>query len=148
MPGALEADAAFEGGSSGDAVPLLVRQRDEPAADDFQEAGDLGGVVGDAEAVGVFEDEGQEFCGGFAAQDRAVEACGQECGDAADMVEVDVGDDQGLDAGDVEADGGGLGVARGCVGALFEAAVDQQAGGGVEVELVAGAGDAAGAAVV
>lgn len=147
MPGALEADAAFEAGGLGDGVPLVEGERDDQAVQQVQVAGDLCGFAGDAEAVGVFEDQRQEFRGGLAAQDRASVAGGQECGDAADVVEVDVGDDQGLDAGDGEIEGGGLAVGGG-VGALFQAAVDQQAVGGVEVELMAGTGDAAGGAVV
>lgn len=127
VAGALEADAAGgvvvvgQGvpGFEGDGVDVVVEQGDE--------AFDLGGVVGDAEAVGVFEDQGEELGGGFAADDRAAEAGGQEGGDAAYVVEVDVGDDEGLDAGGGESEWLGVGV-DGCVGALFEAAVDEEAG--------------------
>ncbi|MNJ53889.1 hypothetical protein D3C81_1175230 [compost metagenome] len=58
-----------------------------------------------------------------------------------------MGDDQGLDALHLEAERRRC-CAWCCVGALLQAAVDQQAGGRVEVQLMAGAGDAAGATVM
>ncbi len=58
-----------------------------------------------------------------------------------------MGDDQGLDALHVEAERRGLRAWR-CIGALLQAAVDQQAGGRVEMQLVAGPGNAAGTTVM
>lgn len=58
-----------------------------------------------------------------------------------------MGDDQGLDALDVEAERRRCCTWRG-IAALLQAAVDQQAGGRIEVQLMAGASDAAGATVM
>lgn len=103
VAGALEADAAGRVLVVDQGVPGFEGHRDDVLVEEVDEALDLSGGVADAEAVGVFEDQGQELGGGFAAEDWAAEAGGQECGDAADVVQVDMGDDQGLDAGGGEA---------------------------------------------
>ncbi|MNR34468.1 hypothetical protein D3C85_1522430 [compost metagenome] len=58
-----------------------------------------------------------------------------------------MGDDQALDALHAETEWCRCCAWRG-LGALLQAAVDQQTGGRVEVQLMAGAGDAAGATVM
>src|SRR5690606_1551421 len=79
------------------------------------------------------------------------EAGGQQPGDAADVVDVHVGGDQGANAVEGEVDGQvvGAGAAFGSgFRALEQAAVDQQAVLVVHVELMAGASDAFPGAVV
>ncbi len=58
-----------------------------------------------------------------------------------------MGDDQGLDALHVETEWRRWCAWRG-IGALLQAAIDQQAGERVEVQLMAGARDAAGATMM
>jgi len=58
-----------------------------------------------------------------------------------------MGDDQGLDAVHIKTERRRCCSWR-CLGALLQAAVDQQAGGQVEVQLMAGASDAAGATMM
>jgi hypothetical protein len=59
------------------------------------------------------------------------------------VIKMNMSNDQGLNTRDIEADGRSLGAWL-CIGCLLEPAVDQEADGGIEVELVAGAGDAPG----
>src|SRR5690606_41387877 len=83
--------------------------------------------------------------------DRPIEASGQEPGDAAHVINMDMGDDQGANTMDREIDVQIVGVrpaARRTVAALEQTAVDQQAVLFVEHQFMCGAGDAVDRAVV
>lgn len=107
----------------------------------------MGGLAADAQLVGVLQYQRQQPRGGLAAQDGATVAGSQQCGDTAYMIEMDMGDDQGLDILHIETELGGVDAGR-SIGALLQAAVDQQAGGRIEVQLMAGASNATDATVM
>lgn len=54
-------------------------------------------VPGDADPQGVIQNQGQEFGGGLATVDRSLESSCDQVRYAADMIDVAVGDEQGLD---------------------------------------------------
>src|SRR5690606_1996469 len=144
VAGALQADAGAQLGLIDQGEPGLVGQGDQALFDELEVALDLLLVAADAEAEGVLQHDGQQLGGGLAAQDRAFEAGGQQPGDAADVVDVHVGGDQGANAVEGEVDGQVVGAGPAFDGgfrALEQAAVDQQAVLVVHVELVAGASD-------
>jgi len=62
--------------------------------DDLQKILDLPFVTGEADFQGILENGWQEQCGGQAAENRPFEACGNQVGQAADVINVDVGNDQ------------------------------------------------------
>ena len=109
MAGALQADA----GVVVHAVPLVVGDGDEPLVDQFQVVVHCFGLPAEAEVEGVFEHQGQQPGGGLAAKDRAFETRGQQPGDAAHVVDVHVGHQQGAHGADVEVDGQFVGAAAG-----------------------------------
>ncbi|MNP00718.1 hypothetical protein D3C76_925130 [compost metagenome] len=147
MPGALQANATGEPWLLDQGVPLLERQGHDQVANELQVPCHLGGLAADAQLVGVFQHQWQQPGGRLAAQDGATVAGSQQCRDAANVVEMHMGDDQGLDALHAETEWCRCCAWRG-LGALLQAAVDQQAGGRVEVQLMAGASDAAGATMM
>ncbi len=59
------------------------------------------------------------------------------------MVEMDMGDDQCLNALDIEAERRGLRIRRRLI-PLLKAAINQQANGGIKVQLMAGPSDTPG----
>ncbi|MCY1295848.1 hypothetical protein D9M70_452080 [compost metagenome] len=151
VPGALQADARLQFGGVDQRVPGAVGERHEALLDEFQVVFQLLRVAAESELEGVFEDQRQQLCRGFAAEDRPLEAGGEQVGQAADVVDVHMGQQQGLERADVEVDSRLVGFAPALGGgfrALEQAAVHQQAVLGVHVQLVAGAGDAGDGAVV
>ena len=60
----------------------------------FKKIFDLPFVTGETYFQGILENGWQEVCGGQAAENRPFEACGNQVGQAADMIDVDVGNDQ------------------------------------------------------
>jgi len=115
--GELDAQSRLAGN---DAVPVLVRQGDNLAADLGEEALDQRLVAGETDLEGIFENQRQQRGGGLAADNRPAKSGRQQVGDAADMVDVDVRDDQRTDTIDGEGDGQscGAGAVAGGLGAL------------------------------
>jgi hypothetical protein len=135
------------------AVPAGVKgawEGNQARPDQIQESPHQGGVTGEADAQGVLQHQRQQPGGGFGAVDGATEAGGDEVGQAAHVVQVAVGDEQGLDAVGVELDALAIepGAVRSPLGALEQAAVDEEPPVPAQVQLVAGAGDAVHGAVV
>jgi hypothetical protein len=128
----------------------FVGQGDELAADLRQEALDQRLVAGETDLEGVFEDQRQQGGGGLAADDRPAVSGGQQVGDAADMVDVDMTDDQRAHPIDGKGDGQPISACAfaGGFSALEEAAVHQQGLSVGQAELVARAGDAINGAMV
>ena len=110
----------------------------------FKKIFDLPFVTGEADFQGVLENGWQEQGGGPAAENRPFEACGNQVGQAADVINVDVGNDQTtkmLDGkGDLQL------LVR--FFALKDAAIDQKAALFGDTQFVAGAGDAVVGAMV
>jgi hypothetical protein len=110
-----------------DRAPLFVGYGDGLLADLLEKAADQRLVAGESDLQGIFEDQRQQRRRGLAADDRPAITGRQQPGDAPDMVDVHVGDDQRahpIDGeGDVQAFGPGA-FARG-FGALKQAAVHQ-----------------------
>lgn len=134
-------------------VPCSVGHLDDTGADLREHAFDEAGVARKADLERVFEYFGQHQRRRRRAQDRPVEAGREELRDAADVVDMNVGDYQRAEMRDGKVDGARVGpAAPGGFVSLKEAAVDEDAGFGptraVQGELVAGAGDAGDGAVV
>ncbi len=113
-------------------MPAAVRQRHHPRPYQLQNTVNQSAIPSEANLQGVFQDFRKHDGGRFGADDGAVKAGGEQVGNAAHVVDVHVGDDQGADVIDGEIDGevGGRG-ASGFFLALEQAAVDQYTGGGV-----------------
>ena len=121
----------------------------------FGEEGEGGAVLGVAflvgpvgffllEVGGVLEEDVGELGGGVGGVDGTLEAVLDEAGEVADVVDVGVGEDDGVDGGGL--DGEGVPVLEAVfLGALEEAAIDEDAAA-AGFEEVAGAGDGAGGA--
>ncbi|CAM4154196.1 hypothetical protein PSRE111525_27885 [Pseudomonas reidholzensis] len=105
MAGAPQADATLQVNPLDQAVPSVKGDGGDQAVQTLEKTCDVLRLAADAKPEGIFEDQGQQFGGGLAAEDRALVTGGEQCRDAADVVEVDVGDDQRADAADVEAQG-------------------------------------------
>jgi hypothetical protein len=134
--GELDAQAGVAGD---DAVPRFVGQGDELAADLRQEAFDQHLVAGETDLEGVFEDQRQQGGGSLAADDRPAVSGGQQVGDAADMVDMDMTDDQRAHPIDRKGDGQPISACAfpGGFSPLEEAAVHQQGLSIGQAELVA-----------
>ena len=118
---------AQPGGVFDDAVPLLVGQGDDLLPNLAEEAVDQGRVAGQADLQRVFQHQRQQCGGGFAAHDRPAKTGREQVRDTSDMVDVDMGDDQGADFVDGKTDFRpvGAGAVTGGFRALKQAAVDQ-----------------------
>ncbi|BBH47488.1 hypothetical protein KU43P_39650 [Pseudomonas sp. KU43P] len=57
----------------------------------------LGWLAADGQLVRVLKDQREQLCRGLAAEDGAAEARGKQRGDTTNMVEVHMGDNEGLD---------------------------------------------------
>lgn len=128
-------------------MPLLEGQRHDKVTDEVEIARHLRRLAADAQLVGVFQYQRQQPGRGLAAQDRATVTRCQQRRDAPNMVEMDMGDDQGLNTLDIKSEGGGFCTGR-RITSLFQPAVDQQTGGWAEVQLVTGPGDTPGTTVM
>jgi hypothetical protein len=190
VAGALEADADVVAFVVDEGVPGLVFERDEAAVHFFEEALDELAVAREADLQGVFDHQRQQPGRGHGAEDRAPVAGGEQVRQAADVVDVHVGDDQrqhvvhregdavlfemrvrgGTPVGACLARESALGVVptsaapaarsrarhrvrsyrggAGSVLALEQAAIDEQRAIRRQLQAVAAAGDASGAAVV
>lgn len=95
-------------------------------------------VAGDADLEDIFQQQRQQPGARFAAEDRAVETGGQQVGDSADVVEVDMADDQGAQVGDGKLD---LKRRLPLIRPLKQSAVDQDPLPVCQPQLVARAGD-------
>lgn len=122
MAGPLQTDAALQRFALHHWIPLFERHRGYQLLEKLQIAFHLGWLGRDAEFVGIFQHQGQQARRRLTANDRATKAGCKQGGDAADMVEVNVGDHQRPDAIDGKSERGGF--APG-IAALLQAAVDQ-----------------------
>ena len=151
VAGALQADPAARVRAAIHQVPLAVGQRADARLHLAEVALDQGAVAAHTHREGVGEHGGQQACRGLAAQDRPLEASGEQPRQAAAMVDVDVGQHQRANTLEREIDlqpvGGRAPVGRG-LRALEQAAVDQQAVAPLDEKLVTGTGDAVARAVV
>ncbi len=140
-----------QAGRAGDhRLPLLVWQRHQLLAQKGQKFGDQGLVAGEADFQRIFEHHRQQQRRWLAAIDRPLETGGQQIRDAADVVDVHMGDDQGAQLVDrerhLELVGPGA-VGRG-LSALEQAAIDQHRLPVGQVQLMARPGHTAHRAVV
>ena len=149
MPGGRESDLqarrTVENG-----VPLLEVQCHDLSAYLIEKAPDEGLIASDAHLEGVFQHQRQQLGRGTTAEYGAAKAGGQEVRDAPDVVQMNVGEDQCLDAIGREGDFqpfGTVTVGRG-FRTLKQAAINQHRSAVVEDELVAGTGNAINSAVV
>src|SRR5690606_7326642 len=109
-------------------MPLTIGHRYNTGTNEIQHPIDQGPIPREADFQGVFQNFREHDGGRFRANDRAVETGGQQIGNATNVVNVYVGDDQGADVIDGEIDGQALGGAAGFgFGALEQAAVYQDA---------------------
>lgn len=130
-------------------IPGFVGKRDELLTNFVQELFDQALVSGKADFEGVFDDQRQKLGGGFGAVDGPFKARGHQVGQAADVVDMDVGDHEREDAVQVEANPV-LFEAVDMVGVLplKQTAVHEHGAAGAGDIAVAATGDAIGAAVV
>jgi hypothetical protein len=130
-------------------MPLPVIERHDLGPDLRQAAADQRRVAGETDLEGVFDHQRQQAGRGRRTHNRPLKPGRQQIGQAPDVVDVDVGDDQGADVGDRKLDAVALQVAPapGLL-ALEQPAVHQQGVIGIELQAVATAGHAARAAVV
>lgn len=126
MAGTLQADATLQVLVLDQAVPLTKGDRLYQTFQQVQKTRYVRGLATDAEFECIFKNQREQLRGRLATEDRAAKACGQQCRNATDMVEVHMGDHQRLDAADIEAQRGGI---RTGIGALLKPAIDEQAGG-------------------
>src|SRR5690554_6239444 len=113
-------------------MPAAVRQRHHPRPYQLQNPINQSAIPGKANLQGVFQDFREHDGGRFGTNDRAIKAGGEQVGNAAHVVDVNVGNHQGANVVDGEIDGEiGGGGASGFFLALEQAAVYQYAGGGV-----------------
>ncbi|SEL61039.1 hypothetical protein SAMN05444515_12415 [Ectothiorhodospira marina] len=149
MAGALQAHAQVVALVLDEGVPGAVFQGHEAVVDFGEEAFDELLIAGEADLEGIFDHQGQQPGRGDGAEDGAGVAGGQQVGQSADVVDVHVGDHKRQDV--VHGEGHAVlfeaVLALGIL-ALEEATVDQQGPVGVQLQAVAAASDAGGAAVV
>ena len=121
---------------------MIVGQRDDAFLYLLEVALDLLLVTTEGEFEGVLEHDGQQFGRGLTAEDRPLEAGGQQIGNAPHMVGVHMGDDQRANALEREFDKLVVGPRTEWrrIGALEQAAVDKDAAVLGDMQLVAGAG--------
>jgi hypothetical protein len=131
-------------------VPPTKGQGHDALAQRAEHAADQPGVTREADLQRVFDDHRQQQRRGLAAHDRPREPGRQQVGDAADMVDVHMGHHQRPHAVERKADLQPLrpGTVGRRLGTLEQPAIDQHRLAVGEFQLVAGAGDAAGGAVV
>ena len=134
----------------GHGQPLAIGHGHGPLAHDLEHAIDQARIAREAHPQGILQDERQERGGRRRADDRSVEAGSQQIRDPADVVDVAVGDEERPDPTDIEIDlqPPRRGPVTRNLGALEQAAVDQDRAALVELELVARAGDALDGTVV
>ncbi|MCY1459749.1 hypothetical protein D9M71_772470 [compost metagenome] len=83
-------------------MPALERQRHDQRVDELKIAPDMCRLTADVQPVGVFQHQRQKPGRRLAAQDRPAKAGRQQRRDAPDMIKMDMGDDQRLNAADIE----------------------------------------------
>src|SRR5690606_9482277 len=151
VPSSLQADATAQVRLINQAEPGFVGQGDDALLDHLYIALDQFQVTAEAELEGILEYDGQQLGRRLAAQDRAFEAGGQQIGDASDMVDMDMGRNQRMNAiegkFDIQSVCAGLALGRD-FRTLKQPAVDQQAVLRVHVQLMAGASHAISRAVM
>src|SRR5690606_15721066 len=121
-------------------VPLLVGQGQQALFKDVQVLLDQAALTTDAKFECIFQNQRQQFRRRLGADDGPTEARRQQPGNAAHVIDVDVGGNQGSDSADVKVDV----LTLAAVIRLFtleQATVDQQAVVGVYMQLVAGTGN-------
>lgn len=91
MPGALQANARDQLVVLDQSEPVLMRQRHEMLLDSLEVALDLRLVAADVELEGVLQHDGQEPGRRLPAEDRPVEARGEQIGNASDVIDVHIG---------------------------------------------------------
>lgn len=145
MARALQPDAGHQLVAVVQREPVLVRQGNEPTFDALDVAFNLCMVATDAKFECILKHDGQQLCRRLATQYRPVETRREQIRDATDMVDVNVRHDERFDGVERELDGEAIRRRatwqRGVV-TLEQTAVDQYAGRGVHVQLVAGGGHA------
>jgi hypothetical protein len=104
VAGGLELDGQLPPLPRRDLAPPAVGEGDDEAFNALQGLLDQAAVAGDADLEGVFEHQGEENGARLAAQDGSVESGGEQPGNAPDVVEMDVGDDQGADVSNRKID--------------------------------------------
>lgn len=94
VAGGFESEAQA-GVAGGERVPLAVGEGDGELADAVEHAGDERGVARDADLEGIFDDEWEQVGGGLTTIDGRLEAGGEQVGQAADMIDMYMCDDEG-----------------------------------------------------
>lgn len=122
--------------------PVIVGQRDDSLLHLLEVALDLFLVTAEGEFERVLQHDGQQFGRGITAEDRPLEAGGQQIGNASHMVGMHMGNDQRVNAiqGEFNTLMVGPRTKRRGIGALKKPAVDQQAAVLRHMQLVAGTG--------
>ena len=125
-------------------LPAVVINRMQLVLDDFQKMLDLPFVTGEADFQSILENGWQEQGGGPTAENRPFEACGNQVGQAAEVINVNVGNDQATEMLDGKGD---LQLSVRFF-ALEDPAIDQKAALFGDTQFVAGSGYAAVSAMV
>lgn len=150
MPGRLEADAAAQVVPPNHFNPLSIGLATQHRLNHANKPAGQLPVTLHAHQEGILQHGGHQHGRRLGTVHRPLEAGSNQPGQAADMVDVDVGGDQGLDAVEFEFDGQAMGSSslNGAFHALKQTAVDQQTVFGAQPELMAGAGNALRGAVM
>lgn len=146
MPRTLKADIAEQLRGTDERMPLVVSHGNDGFLYVLEVVVYRVLVKGNAEFESIFQHQRQLPGRRLAADDRAIETRGEQLGNTPYMVDVNMADQQGLDALDREVDFKAGGRAR--LVTLKQAAMDQQAVGNIKMKLVTGAGYALGGAAV
>ena len=130
-------------------VPVPVTERLGQRLDQRQRTIDQALVAGEPDFQRVLDDQRQQRSRRRSADDRTAETGREQIGQAANMVDMDMGDDQRTHIVERKLDlvASGL-VATRCFGALEQAAVDQDRVVGIQLQPVTAPGGAVDSAVV
>lgn len=146
MPRTLKADIAEQLRGTDERMPLVVSHGNDGFLYVLEAVVYRVLVKCNAEFECIFQYQRQLPGRRLAADDQAIETRGEQLGNTPYMVDVNMADQQGLDALDREVDFKAGGRAR--LVTLKQAAMDQQAVGNIKMKLVTGAGYALGGAAV